>query len=188
MEITSAEFKKGIIGSDPILEDGIPQVAFVGRSNVGKSSVINSLVLRKALVKSSSSPGKTTEINFFLVNGEVYFVDLPGYGYARLGEKKREKLRKMILWYLGVAKKRGGKTVLILDAKVGLTEFDKQMVQVLDDADQRTIIVVNKFDKIKMSEKVTRTRQLEKELEGYTFILYSAKVKTGREELLDKIF
>ena len=92
--IKDAKFIKGIIGTDNLLTDGTPQVAFIGRSNVGKSSIINALVNRKGLVSSSSQPGKTTEINLFNINKELYFVDLPGYGYAKLSQKKREKLRK----------------------------------------------------------------------------------------------
>src|SRR6266516_2479045 len=98
-KITSARFIRGIIGTNDILFDGLPQIAFVRRSNVGKSSVINSLTNRKDLVKVGKKPGKTTEINFFLINERFYFVDLPGYGYARLTPAEREKIRKRMLWY-----------------------------------------------------------------------------------------
>src|SRR3989337_3145920 len=106
MNIASAEFVKGIIGTDSILKEKPPHVAFVGRSNVGKSSVINSLVMRKDLVKSSSMPGKTREINFFFINKKCYFVDLPGYGFARMGAKGAEKIRKLILWNLEGGRRR----------------------------------------------------------------------------------
>ena len=118
MNITSASFVTGIIGTDPILKEKHPQIAFVGRSNVGKSSVINSLVMRKDLVKSSSMPGKTREINFFLINKAFYFVDLPGYGFARMGAKGAEKIRKLILWYLGSGEARVKLVVLIIDSVV----------------------------------------------------------------------
>src|SRR3989344_8882012 len=95
-KINSAEFKKGIVGTDVILTDGVPEVAFVGRSNVGKSSTITSLVNRKGLVKTSNKPGKTTEINFFSINnGKCYFVDLPGYGYAEASPKQKESIEKL---------------------------------------------------------------------------------------------
>src|SRR3990167_7680582 len=100
MKIISAKFVKGITGTDDILYDGIPQIAFVGRSNVGKSSVINSLVNQNELVKVGKKPGKTTEINFFIINNKFYFVDLPGYGYAELSPIEKEKIRKRMLWYL----------------------------------------------------------------------------------------
>ena len=91
MNITSAEFVKGIRGTDEILTDGVPNIAFIGRSNVGKSSILNSLTGKKALARVGEKPGKTTEINFFLINRTHYFVDLPGYGYATGGAKEREK-------------------------------------------------------------------------------------------------
>src|SRR3990167_3085191 len=119
MIISSAKFVKGITGTDDILYDGIPQIAFVGRSNVGKSSVINSLVNQKELVRVGKKPGKTTEINFFLINNKFYFVDLPGYGYAKLSPAEREKARKRMLWYLTESEARP-LVVLILDIKAGL--------------------------------------------------------------------
>lgn len=188
MEITSAEFKKGIIGTNEILQDGRLHVAFIGRSNVGKSSVINTLVVRKNLVKSSRSPGKTTEINFFLINNEVYFVDLPGYGYAKLSQKLREKLRKMILWYIVSSGVKNRKTVLIIDAKVGLTEFDRQMLGVLEDVGDDIVVVANKIDKVKKNDIKKRLTQLEDEIKRHTIILFSAKTKYGRKDLLEKIF
>ena len=97
MDIKSAEFVKGIMGTDKILEDNKPQIVFVGRSNVGKSSIINLLANRKNLVKSSSKPGKTKQINFFLINKKVFFVDLPGYGFMKMDLKKKEKIRKLII-------------------------------------------------------------------------------------------
>ena len=96
--IKTAEFVKGVVGTDPILKEKIPQIAFVGRSNVGKSSVINALTGKKGLAISSSTPGRTLQLNFFLINEKAYFVDLPGYGYARASLKQAEKMRKMIMW------------------------------------------------------------------------------------------
>ena len=92
MKIESARFIKGVFGSDSIFENGIPQVAFIGRSNVGKSSVINSLVNQNNLARTSSSPGRTREIDLFLINNSLYFVDLPGYGYAKLPDKLKKSL------------------------------------------------------------------------------------------------
>jgi GTP-binding protein len=90
-------FRKGIRGTDEILEEDKKQIAFYGRSNVGKSSSINTILGRKDLVKSSATPGKTKEINFFEIDEKLLFVDLPGYGYAKISKTEREKLRKMIL-------------------------------------------------------------------------------------------
>lgn len=187
MEIVSAEFVKGIIGSDDILHDGKIQIAFIGRSNVGKSSVINSLVRRKGLVKSSRSPGKTREINFFLINNEQYFVDLPGYGYAKVSQKMREKLRRLIVWYLLDTKVEGRKIVVIIDAKVGLTDFDREILYALEQRGEEIILIANKFDKIKKSDALKRTKELQEEVGNHTLIPYSAKKNIGRNDLLEKI-
>jgi len=178
MKITSAVFIKGILGTNKILEDDRPQVAFIGRSNVGKSSVINSLVNRRDLVKSGSQPGKTRQINFFLINQKIYFVDLPGYGFMRASLKEREKSKKMILWYLFRSQINFKKVILIIDAKVGITKFDQEMIDLLNQNESPTIIVANKVDKLKKN-------QLDKLSD---VILYSAKTHQGREELLEKIF
>lgn len=186
MIIKSAEFKKGIIGTDEILQDGVPQVAFVGRSNVGKSSVINSLVLRKDLVKSSGTPGKTKEINFFLVNKEFYFVDLPGYGFARMGSKGAEKIRKLILWYLGSGEARPGLVILIVDVGVPPMSLDKEMVDILRAENQPFVILGNKIDRLTQKEKSYNLKTLQAFL-GAEIFPYSAKNKTGREDLLVQI-
>jgi GTP-binding protein len=125
------EFCRGINGTDPIVRDGKPQVAFVGRSNVGKSSTINA-ILGTTIARASARPGKTTEINFFSVmkDGDPehlatserrggYVVDLPGYGYARMGGAAHEKIRKHVLWYLSSGEAMPKMLVLVLDARVG---------------------------------------------------------------------
>jgi len=186
MEIKSATFVKGIIGTDAILGDKYPQIAFVGRSNVGKSSVINSLVLSKGLVKSSSTPGKTKEINFFLINKENYFVDLPGYGFARMGVKGAEKIRKLILWYLGSGEAKVKLVVLIVDLGVKPMPHDKEMADILRAENINFVVVGNKVDRLNQHERAHNTRQLESVL-GTTILPYSARTKAGRENLLDVI-
>ena len=99
MKISEAEFMRGIRGTDELLSDGTPQIAFIGRSNVGKSSILNALTEKKQLARVGKKPGKTTEINIYKINKAYYFMDLPGYGYAEAGVQEREKLRKLIVWY-----------------------------------------------------------------------------------------
>lgn len=188
MNIKTAEFIKGIRGTDKILEENKPQIAFVGRSNVGKSSVINSLVGRKNLVQSSSTPGKTTEINFFLIDRKIYFVDLPGYGFAKMEFKKREKLAKLIVWYIEDAQVKYRKVVLIIDANVGPTEFDFEMLRLLEENSEEIIIIANKADKLKKSEMAKQLKALEESLGRKDIIFYSAKTKSGKDELLRRIF
>ncbi len=201
-KILSAEFIKGIIGTDDILTNGIPQIAFIGRSNVGKSSVINSLLQRRNLAKSSSTPGKTQQINFFLILLErtvlsssgkdgpfqkVYFVDLPGYGFAKLSKEKKEKLRKMILWYFTESESNSKKVILIVDAKVGPSAFDIEMSDFLKSLDLDVIIVANKSDKLNQSQRAKNLKSISRLLTQDNVILYSAKTKEGRDELLEKV-
>lgn len=186
MEIKSAEFVKGIIGTDSILGDQYPQVAFVGRSNVGKSSVLNSLVLRKGLVKSSSTPGKTKEINFFLVNKECYFVDLPGYGFARMGAKGAEKIRKLILWYLGSGEARVRLVVLIVDMGIKPMAHDREMADILRAENIEFVVVGNKVDRLNQTERAHNIKEIEAAM-GASVLPYSARTKAGRGELLEVI-
>ncbi|OIO30298.1 ribosome biogenesis GTP-binding protein YsxC [Candidatus Nomurabacteria bacterium CG1_02_43_90] len=186
MEIKTAEFVKGIIGTDAILGQRYPQIAFVGRSNVGKSSAINSLVLRKGLVKSSSMPGKTREINFFLINKEYYFVDLPGYGFARMGAKGAEKIRKLILWYLGSGEARVKLVVLIVDLGVKPMVHDREMADILRAENINFVVVGNKADRLNQSERAQSIKALEAAL-GSPVIPFSARTKAGREILLGTI-
>ncbi len=175
------------MGDDDILEDGIPQVAFIGRSNVGKSSVINSLVNRKDLAKSSSKAGKTKEINLFLINKSFYLVDLPGYGFAQASLEERENLRKLIFWYLLYSSVEHKKVVLIIDAKVGVTENDAEMLRRLDDREKNIIVVANKVDKLKNSEYKKALAAIQVKVGAHTVIPYSAEKKIGIGELLDRM-
>ncbi|OHA79576.1 MAG: ribosome biogenesis GTP-binding protein YsxC [Candidatus Yonathbacteria bacterium RIFCSPHIGHO2_01_FULL_44_41] len=186
MNIASAEFVKGIIGTDSILKEKHPHVAFVGRSNVGKSSVINSLVMRKDLVKSSSMPGKTREINFFFINKKCYFVDLPGYGFARMGAKGAEKIRKLILWYLGSGEARAQLVVLIVDSAVKPMAYDKEMSDILRAENIPFVVVANKIDRLNQTERSHNIKAIEASL-GALVLPYSARTHYGREELLETI-
>jgi len=163
MKILSAEFIKGITGTNPIIYNGLPQVAFIGRSNVGKSSIINSLANRRELVKVGKKPGKTVEINFFLINKKFYFVDLPGYGFAKSDMKKQDKLSKLILWYLTYCEVKPHLVVLILDSKVGFTEYDRETLQMLREQNLNYIIVANKIDKMNQKELFAQMANIKKE-------------------------
>lgn len=186
MKITSAEFVKGIRGTDPITDDGLMQVAFVGRSNVGKSSLINALTNRKKLVKVGDTPGKTREINFFLIEKSFYFVDLPGYGYARVGPKEKEALKKLILWYLMASEAKPKLVVVVLDAKVGITVFDTQMIEILRAQGHPFVVAVNKSDKLSQSELSKQLALITAAAEGGDVIVCSATKLGGTRKLLEK--
>lgn len=185
-KIISAEFKRGIKGSNEILNDSVPQIAFIGRSNVGKSSVINSLLVRKNLVKSSSVPGKTREINFFLINKKVYFVDLPGYGFSKMSKKESEKLRKLIWWYFTSGEAEPKYVVLIIDAKVGVTNLDMEMMGILKEYDYNIIVLANKVDKLKKNDIKKKISEIENKM-NEKVLPYSAKTKLNREKLLSDL-
>ena len=188
MKITSATFERGVKGTNPILYDGVPQIAFVGRSNVGKSSIINSLTGRKNLVKVTDRPGETTEINFFNINHNLYFVDLPGYGYAKVSPKEKEKLKKLILWYLMYSEVRPQRVVLILDVKAGFTEFDREMVTVLRERNHSYLVVVNKIDKLNQKDLQAQLRRIRDKSGEQDVVPCSTVAKGGLRALQERLF
>jgi GTP-binding protein len=188
MTVTSAKFVKSLVGPDEILEDGIPQIAFVGRSNVGKSSLINSLTNQKGLARTSSFPGHTQEVNLFLVNKAFYFVDLPGYGFAQASKETQERLQRLIYWYLLDSPYQQKKVVLILDAKVGATESDEKMLHSLEEQGKDIIIVANKIDKLKSSERKQKIEEVRNLAGDLKVIPYSSEKKIGIAELANEIF
>ena len=191
MKIRSAKIMRGVTGTDEILEDGVPQVAFIGRSNVGKSSTINSLVGQTNLARTSSFPGRTQELNVFLITPEkgspFYLVDLPGNGFAQGAISKQEQILKLIRWYLTDSGIEQKKVVLIIDASIGATASDLEMFRILQVDNKDIVVVANKIDKIKKSEYVKRLRTIEGAFRGHKVIPFSAEKKIGVGELADEI-
>ena len=188
MKINSSVFVKGIRGTNAITEDGRPSIAFVGRSNVGKSSIINRLCNKKDLVKVSNKPGKTTEINFFLISDKFYFVDLPGYGYAKVSPEEKESIQKLIIWYRTSPEVTPLKVVLILDAKVGVTDFDNQMIEILQEQKHPYLIVANKIDKLNQKEQVVQLAKIAEAAGGAEVVPCSALEKDGTGLLQKRLF
>jgi GTP-binding protein len=188
MNITSATFVRGVTHDTNLIRDHIPQVAFVGRSNVGKSSVINSLVGRKALARSSSTPGFTKEANFFLINENTYIVDLPGYGFAKGSKKDKEKIMNLIQWYVFHPEIDQKKIVIILDAKVGPSYDDLETIRQLQEKGKDIVIVANKIDKLTMGEAHKALQHIESLVGGFEVIPYSAEKKKGVERLREVVF
>lgn len=192
MNITSAKFIKGLVEDDEVLNDGIPQIAFIGRSNVGKSSVINSLAGNKDLAKTSSFPGRTRQINIFLMsasgkNNSFYLVDLPGYGFAKGFKDEQEKIQSLIYWYLLDSPYRQKAIVLIIDAELGPTSNDMQMLHSLFEKGKKIIVVANKVDKIKKSVYKKCLADIQNAMGDYKIIPYSAEKKIGVSELAKEI-
>lgn len=184
MKIKSADFMRGLKGDDSILNDGVPQVAFIGRSNAGKSSLINSLVGSKDLARTSSTPGRTQELNVFRINFSHYFIDLPGYGFAKMSMERLRDMNDLIYWYL-FDSQHNPKVVLIIDAEVGPTKDDLEMLKMLEDSGKEIVVVANKVDKIKKSQYLNQMKKIAEQIGPHTIIQYSSKAKKGMGELSD---
>ncbi len=164
MRAVSARFVKSAMLPQDFPREGYPEIAFAGRSNVGKSSLLNSLLGRKGLAKTSKTPGKTRTVNFFAVNERFYFVDLPGYGYARVARSLKETWGRMITSY--VAEREALRLVVqLIDARHPPTPNDHELLALLDEARVPTLLVATKFDKLKQSERHHTLKVIQKELE-----------------------
>jgi len=152
MKVTSATFLKSVMHKDHYPKDRRPEFAFVGRSNVGKSTLLNALLGKKGLAKTSATPGKTQTVNFFDINEKFYFVDLPGYGYAKVPLKVKADWNRVMLDYLREREPLRLVTALI-DARHEPSERDAHMIELLGEAQKPTLIVATKLDKLKSSEK-----------------------------------
>lgn len=186
MKITSAKFMRGVVGEDAILNDGIPQIAFIGRSNAGKSSLLNSLTGVKNLAITSSTPGRTRQINVFLINETHYFMDLPGYGYAKAGGDTLIKISQLISWYL-FESAHNPKIVLLIDANVGPTKDDLGILKELENSGKEIVVVANKVDKIKKSHYHNHLNKIGQQVLGHKLIPFSSVTKVGVLELVDTL-
>jgi len=187
MKITSAKFIKGIVRDDETLKDGLPQVAFIGRSNVGKSSTINSLTGQKNLARTSSTPGRTQEINLFLINKSFYLVDLPGYGFSKVSKESKEELFELVNWYLFTSGYEQKMVVLIIDANIGATESDLEILRALEEHGKNIIIIANKIDKIKKSAYAKQIQTIRDAVGKHKVVPYSSKKGIGISDLANEI-
>jgi len=186
MKIKSAEFLRSAVNPSGFPAAGLPEVALAGRSNVGKSSLINTLVNRKSLARTSKTPGCTRTINFFIVNGAFYLVDLPGYGYANVPERERENWREMVEGYLeGRDNLRG--LLLLVDSRHPLSNLDIQMGEWIKYAGIPSAVVATKADKLSRSQLSQSVKSIKDTLllgEAVPVVPFSAKSGQGREEVL----
>ncbi len=189
MIVKSAELETvcGITSKLPSNE--LPEIAFAGKSNVGKSSLINGLLNRKSLARTSAQPGKTQTINFYNVNKELYFVDLPGYGYAKVSVEIRAKWGKMIERYLHGSSQLK-KVFLLVDIRHAPSENDCMMYDWIVDNGYEPVIICTKLDKIKRSQVQKNLKIIRENLNlvpGTTMIPFSAQTKQGRDEIWNLI-
>lgn len=186
MHIQSAEFIKSAAKSAQYPPAGLPEIAFVGRSNVGKSSVINTLVKRKRLVKTSSTPGRTQLINFFKINDAFVFVDLPGFGYAKVPSAVRRTWQPMIETYL-LNRESLVAVVVIMDIRRMPDQKEKNLLDWMAHHGLRRVLILTKTDKFSKSRLIHQHRVIAKAL-GVTeneLNLFSAKTRRGRQAVLD---
>lgn len=187
MKILSAEFVISAAAPQQFPADNKPQIAFAGRSNVGKSSIINALLHRKSLVKTSVTPGKTQLINFFIINGNFYFVDLPGYGYARAPQTVTDAWAPMIEGYLKDSTELAA-VVVLLDSRRTPDERDRRLIAWLHQYDIPVVYALTKTDKLNRQETELARRNIVSML-GITdaLVLTSAKSGQGMKELWGEI-
>lgn len=189
MEIKKSEFIISAVDKSQYPVDNKTEIAFVGRSNAGKSSLINTLTNRKKLAKTSSTPGKTRLINFFLINDEDYFVDLPGYGFAKVSKSEKEKWGKMIENYL-INRLQLKKIILLVDSRHKPTNDDVLMYNWIKHYGYKVIVVATKKDKIKRSQYKKQEKLIKETLnilDEDKFMFFSSLNKEGKEELLNII-
>ena len=190
VNLHNAQFVLSAVSPRDFLDDGLPQVAFAGRSNVGKSSAINRLLNRKNFARVGAVPGKTVHINYFRIDDAFYLVDLPGYGYAQVSKGERDRWGKLMEDYFARPELLT-LGVMIVDARHKPTADDRTMARWFRDTGRPLVVAANKLDKLKKSEIIPNLRLIRDTLElgeGDPVIPFSAEKGTGREELLSAIF
>ena len=189
MIVKSAELETVCGITSKLPDNDLPEIAFAGKSNVGKSSLINGLLNRKSLARTSAQPGKTQTINFYNVNKNLYFVDLPGYGYAKVSVEIRAKWGKMIERYLHGSPQLK-KVFLLIDIRHVPSENDCMMYDWIVDNGYEPVIICTKLDKIKRSQVQKNLKLIREKLDlvpGTTMIPFSAQTKQGRDEIWNLI-
>lgn len=185
MIIKNAEFKISAVSPKQYPEDDMPEIVLVGKSNVGKSSFINTMLNRKKLARTSSEPGKTRLINFYNVDDNFYFVDLPGYGYSKMSKQEQAKVGNFIEEYLSTCKKIA-LIVFLIDIRHSPTENDRLMYQYIINTNTPCLIVANKADKIAVTKVDAAVLNLQQELnplKDLTFLPYSSERKIYGENV-----
>ena len=186
LNLNRAEFIRSAAAPKQFIRNSLPKVAFAGRSNVGKSSVINRIVNRKQFAKVGATPGKTVHVNYFEIDGKMYFVDLPGYGFAKVSQNERDRWAGLMESFFA-ENETFDVGVLIVDARHKPTADDSRMAEYFRNAGREFVVLANKLDKLKKSEieaSMTLIRQTLSLDEGTELIPFSAEKGDGRERLL----
>ncbi len=190
MKVTKAEIVISAVQPEQYPKMLIPEIALAGRSNVGKSSLINTLIQRKNLARTSSNPGKTQTLNFYLINERMHFVDLPGYGYAKVSKTTREQWGKMIETYL-TSREQLKAVFHVIDLRHPPTKDDKMMYEWLSYFDIAHLVVATKHDKIPKTKVQSHAKIIREELgmpKGAHPILFSSETGFGKDQLWNEIY
>lgn len=156
----SCEFMRGVTEPDHLLPPGLPEIAFAGRSNVGKSSLINALTGRKSLARASNTPGRTQQLNFFNLGDRLLLVDLPGYGFAKAARSDAEAWNDLVLYYL-TSRPVLRAVCLLIDSRRGFKDSDLETMKMLGHAGVPYVVALTKADKLKLSEKIARQEEVD---------------------------
>ena len=189
MIIKNPEFKISAVSPKQYPDDGLPQIVLVGKSNVGKSSFINTIINRKRLARTSSEPGKTRQINFYKMDEKFYFVDLPGYGYSKMSKTEQVKVGKFIEEYLQKSKNIS-LIVFLIDIRHSPTENDRLMYQYVINSNSPCIIIANKADKIAVTKVDSYVEKLQNELnplKDFIFLPYSSERRIYSDRVWEEI-
>jgi GTP-binding protein len=178
MRVETAEFVRSAHRDEDFVRDDRPEVLFAGRSNVGKSSLLNRLLGRKGLARTSSTPGRTRAVNYFLVNGRFYFADLPGYGYAKAGREERREWGALVDRYLRRALP-GAQVVLLVDGEVGATPLDAQAYGYLRSLGAEPVVAATKIDKVPRGRRAQQQRAIRQVLEDADIKIIEVSARTG---------
>lgn len=187
MNYQNAQFVLSAVSKKQFLTD-LPEIVFCGKSNVGKSSILNCLLGRKALARTSSKPGKTAQINYFNIDKTCYFVDLPGYGYAQVSDSQLKAWGEYISTYFS-ANENKALVILLMDIRHNPTALDLQMADMLSDREIPYIVVGTKVDKLNKTEQIAQIQKYEDYCDenGTFFVPFSAKTLEGKQTVLDCI-
>ncbi|WP_170085197.1 ribosome biogenesis GTP-binding protein YihA/YsxC [Kyrpidia spormannii] len=182
MQVTEAILAGTAVSPDRFPKDGLPEFALVGRSNVGKSSLINRLVMRKKLAHTSNTPGRTRTLNFYRINSRFYLVDLPGYGYAQVSQSERRRWGAMVENFLANRESLAG-VIHVVDLRHPPTADDRLMAEWLRVHDLAVLVVATKADKIARSRWDSHRRQVEATLQPSRCVVFSAETGAGRDQV-----
>lgn len=188
LNVNKAEFIKSAAAPSQFIQSSVPAVVFAGKSNVGKSSVINRMLNRKNFARVGSEPGKTIHVNYFLIDGRLYLIDLPGYGYAKVSQSERDRWGKLMDDFFAAGLFDLG--VMIVDARHKPTKDDMTMAEWFKSSGCEFVVVANKLDKLKKSEIEPNMSQIRQTLElddSVRIIPFSAEKGQGRDELMGEI-